>query len=126
VGVTIIIKGEPASKANSRKLVTNRRTGRPMFVKSDKARAYVAGVERQVRRLDPLMTGPLVATITIWYASERPDLDEALILDALQGRLYVNDRQVREKHIYHRIDRADPRAEVRIKPLQGDMLAGAA
>jgi hypothetical protein len=29
----------------------------------------------------------------------------------------VNDRQVREKHVFHGIDRANPRIEVLIEPL---------
>lgn len=39
----------------------------------------------------------------------------------------MNDRQVREKHVYHGIDRANPRAEIRVAPLQAqqaDLLAG--
>src|SRR5690606_37803242 len=81
------------------------------------------------RRLE----GPVRMTIRIWYASERPDLDESLILDVLQDRwqrnkatgervlvqagVYRNDRCVREKHVYHAIDRANPRAEIEIEPL---------
>jgi hypothetical protein len=29
-----------------------------------------------------------------------------------------NDRQVREKHVYHGIDRKNPRAEIEIEPMQ--------
>ena len=115
----LTVLGEPASKANSRKLVTNPRTKRPMFIKSAKARAYVESLAHQVPRIDPLLTGPLVFTATIYYASERPDLDESVILDALEGRIYKNDRQVREKHISHAIDRTNPRAEIVIELRQG-------
>jgi Holliday junction resolvase RusA-like endonuclease len=48
----------------------------------------------------------------IHYASRRPDLDESLILDLLQGVAYVNDRQVKEKHIYWGLDKENPRAEI--------------
>lgn len=112
--LSLTILGEPASKANSRQLVTNPKTGKPMFIKSAKARIFVKAVQKQVPVHEPLLTGPLVARITIYYATERPDLDESLVLDALQGRVYRNDRQVREKHVYHAIDRANPRAEVEI------------
>ena len=108
------ILGEVASKANSRRLVKMPRTGRPLFIKSDKARRFERDLKRQVRRLPDLLTGRLVVHCYIYYASHRPDLDESLILDGLQGLIYKNDRQVREKHVYHYIDRFNPRAMVRV------------
>ncbi len=72
--------------------------------------------------VEPL-TAPVVAHITIWYASRRPDLDESLILDLLQvdekkyrdtKGVILNDRQVREKHVYWKLDPANPRCEIRL------------
>lgn len=110
--VSYTILGEPASKANSRKLV--RFGGRPAFIKSDKARAYAQAVAMQVPILDPLLEGELRVDCTIFYASERPDLDPSVIWDALQGRVFRNDRQLREQHLFHEIDRHRPRAEITI------------
>lgn len=107
------IYGEPASKANSRKIV--RFGNRPGIIKSEKARGYLQLVAMQVRPLPELLDGPLSFTATIYYASHRPDLDPSVILDALQGRIYKNDRQVREMHLFHAIDRERPRAEIRIE-----------
>ena len=112
--VSFTIIGEPQSKANSRRLVINKKTGKPMSIKSEKALAYVKAVQQQVPILDPLLEGPLCARITIFYASRRPDLDESLILDALQGRVYKNDRQIVEKHVFRVLDRDNPRAHVEI------------
>lgn len=109
------IYGEPASKANSRRLVMNRKTGRPMFVKSQKALNYLSSLLRQIPLREPLMAGELAVTLHIYYASHRPDLDESLILDGLQDRIYENDRQVREKHVYHCIDKQNPRTEILIR-----------
>jgi Holliday junction resolvase RusA-like endonuclease len=83
-------------------------------------------------------SGPVRATLRIWYATERPDLDESVILDVLQAKtegtgkdrkiirrgVYLNDRQVREKHVFHGIDKAHPRAEIEIEPIveQGSLL----
>ena len=64
------------------------------------------------------MTGRLSVVCDIYYANNRPDLDEALILDGLQGLIYKNDRQVREKHVFHHIDKFNPRAEVRVAALE--------
>jgi Holliday junction resolvase RusA-like endonuclease len=52
--------------------------------------------------------------MTIFYASRRPDLDESLILDCMQGRIYENDRCVKEKHIFWGLDKEDPRAEIEV------------
>lgn len=128
--VRFVIYGEPASKANSRKLVTvrDKLTGRPrtLFIKSEKARNYEKDAEKQMPKLPALLLGPVRISIKIFYASERPDLDESLILDVLQEHIYKNDRQVREKHIYHAIDRDNPRAVIEVTPIQCDMVAGAA
>ena len=144
--IAFTIIGEPASKANSRKLATvgaadKRRT---LFIKSQKAREYEHDALRQIpvwarQRLE----GPVKVTMTIFYASERPDLEEALVLDVLQDRwarstriaamadgaveksrqllqagVYRNDRQVRWKDIRHAISRDNPRAEILVEALQ--------
>lgn len=144
IALAFTILGEPASKANSRELVTLRyrdsETGelrrRPRLRKSDKALAFERSALKQIPpRCRVRLTGPVRVTLKIFYASERPDLDESVILDVLQDRyarverfgettrelvahgVYRNDRQVREKHIYHGIDREQPRAEIVVEPL---------
>jgi Holliday junction resolvase RusA-like endonuclease len=131
--VRFVIAGEPASKANSRQIVLI--AGRPKVIKSEKARNYERDALLQIPASAKVMfAGPLRVTIRIWYASERPDLDESVVLDVLQDRwkagdektprvllqagVYRNDRQVREKHVYHGIDRANPRVEVKVELLQ--------
>ena len=63
--VTFTILGEPASKANSRKLV--RFGNRPAFIKSDKARNYLVLFKSQVPQLEELLEGDLVVYIQIYY-----------------------------------------------------------
>lgn len=120
--VSYTILGEPASKANSRKLV--RFGNRPASIRSDKARAYADAVAMQVPILDPLMEGELRVECTIYYASQRPDLDPSIIWDALQGRVYKNDRQLREQHLFHEIDRHRPRAEITITERRSKAVEG--
>jgi len=112
-GQKITILGEPASKANSRQLVTIK--GRPASIKSDKALNYVATATMQLRvkGLTPL-EGDVAVSMDIFYASRRPDLDESVILDVLQGFAYKNDRQVKEKLVRWHLDKANPRAVVRV------------
>ena len=108
--VRVTIKGEPASKANSRRLVTF--GNRPAFIKSKKAISYVEAFKMQCPKLSPLIEDDVAVWIRIHYASRRPDLDDSIILDAMQGLIYVNDRQVKERHIYWSLDRINPRADI--------------
>lgn len=132
--VAFTILGEPASKANSRKIAT---VGKPdarrtLFIKSEKARTYERDALRQIPcNARQRIEGPVKVTLRIWYATERPDLDESIVLDVLQDRysgkgdartlvqagVYRNDRQVREKHVHHGIDKANPRTEIEVEPL---------
>lgn len=123
--VSLVILGEAASKANSRIPVPAKsREGKPFirFIKSEKAQEFVRQAEKQLPTLSPLLTGPLVLYCRVFYASERPDLDTSLVEDVLQGRVIVNDRQLREKHLYHAIDRANPRVEIVLEPMQPCLL----
>jgi Holliday junction resolvase RusA-like endonuclease len=118
------ILGEPCSKANSRRLVTSK-TGRPMFIKSRKALDYVKSFEKQCKKLDPLLLEDVAVTIKIYYASRRPDLDESLILDCMQGLVYKNDRQVKVKHVYWGgVDKESPRSEIIVRNLHGVLPEG--
>jgi hypothetical protein len=131
--------GEPASKANQRKLVILGKgpKARAAVIKSDKARAYEAAAVLQIpARARVMFAGPVRVTLTIFYASERPDLDESVVLDVLQAKfakekdggalirrgVYTNDRQVREKHVYHAIDRVNPRTDILVEALQPQQL----
>ena len=100
--VMFTIEGEPASKANSRKLVMIK--GRMVPIKSQKALDYVKAFQKQIPKIDPLTEEYVKVEMMIYYASRRPDLDESLILDCMQNYVYYNDRQVKEKHIYWCLD----------------------
>ena len=133
--IAFTIYGQPFSKANSRRLayVGKRSERRPMFIKSEEALAYEREALLQIpSTFRARLEGPVRVTLTIWYRSELADLDESLILDILQDRwskqpsgrrelvqkgVYRNDRQVREKHVYHGIDRTNPRVEILVEPL---------
>jgi len=130
MSIRLTILGEPASKANSRKLVKFGK--RPAIIKSEKARSYESTALLQIPpALRVRLPGRVRVTMHIFYSSERPDLDESVVLDCLQDRwhgkgehrtlvqagVYRNDRQVREKHVYHSIDRANPRAEIEVEAL---------
>lgn len=115
--IFFIIHGEPASKSNSRKLVTIK--GRPAFIKSDKARKYVKRFEEQCPQMgDSMFLDDVEVEMTVFYASRRPDLDESVILDCMQGFIYKNDRQVKRKVITWGLDKENPRAEITVRLME--------
>ena len=127
--VKFTVIGEPASKANSRQIVKIR--GKPAVIKSAKERNYERDFRLQCPKLRPPVEFDVSVTITIYYATRRPDLDEWIILDCMQaiykkdkrlnvsimvdGGIYKHDRQVKEKHIYWQLDKANPRAEILVE-----------
>jgi hypothetical protein len=128
--ICFTILGECASKANSRQLV--KFGDRPAIIKSKKARSYEHDALRQIPPSMRLrLEGPVRVRLRIWYASERPDLDESVVLDVLQDRykgrgearelvqkgVIRNDRQVREKHVFWGLDRVNPRCEIEVEPM---------
>ena len=114
--IKFTVYGEPASKANSRRLVHFKT--RPMFIKSQKALNYGDAFKQQATGIcKQMLTGDVAVTMKIYYHSRRPDLDESLILDLMQGIVYENDRQVKEKHITWGLDKENPRAEICVKCL---------
>lgn len=149
--IRFTVQGECASMKNSREIVMFGE--RPALKKSDKALAYEKSSLLQIPAdAKQMLTVPVRVTLHMHYASERPDLDPALLLDIMAAKykkfdgkliplgngeyargeserrliakgVYVNDRQVRELHAYHHIDKANPRVEVEIEPLQAQQVA---
>lgn len=113
--ISQIIFGEPASKANSRRVVHF--GGMSRLIKSKKALSYSDVFKQQCKPLATMMTGDLRVTLRIYYASRRPDLDESLILDLMQGLIYENDRQVKERHCYWGLDPENPRSEIIVEKI---------
>jgi len=110
------IMGEPASKANSRRPT---RSGK--WIKSQKALDYAESAKMQLACMPgrPLLEGPLKVRIVIHYRTRRPDLDESLILDLLQGFVYKNDRQVVCKEIIRGDeDKTHPRAVILVEEME--------
>lgn len=109
------VLGEAASKANSRRIALV--GGKVRVIKSEKALGFVRAFQYQCPVLEPMFLGDVRVSMTIYYASRRPDLDESVVLDAMQGRVYANDRQVREKVIRWGLDPERPRVEFVVEPL---------
>ena len=113
----ITIYGEPSSKANSRRLVKIH--GKTRFIKSKKALLYSRDFDHQcpIRREPFEKKEDLAVAMKIFYKTRRPDLDESLILDLLQGRVYENDRSVKSKFIEWGLDKENPRTLIVISSI---------
>ena len=118
---TISILGEPASKANSRRLVAI--GGKPRFIKSKKALDYTKNFKNQCPVRKELFEEDVFVAIKIYYASRRPDLDASLILDLLQDCVYPNDRLVKGQYLEWGLDRDNPRSIIVVTTLDRKDLA---
>jgi hypothetical protein len=142
--VKFVILGEPASKANMRQLV--KFGNRPAIIKSKKALNYVSAFSLQCPQMVPPIEKDIAVWMRIYYSSRRPDLDEAVVLDAMQSvvrnvkdpktkkiierivvrnNVYKNDRQVKEKHIFWGLDKENPRVEIAIREWDEEAAAAA-
>jgi Holliday junction resolvase RusA-like endonuclease len=117
------IHGQPASSKNNRRIVKIGDTSR--LIKSKKALDYEKLFHSQCLRLDPLLEGDVALEIDVWYASRRPDLACAdLIQDLLQGHAYSNDRQVKSVWCRWNLSKDQPRAEIYVRRIEGDTANG--
>ena len=111
----LVVTGEPASKANSRRFVSI--GGKPRFIKSKKALVYARDFDLQCPVRKNLFEEDLSIAIKIYYRTRRPDLDESLILDLLQGRVFKNDRSIKSKYVEHGLDKEHPHSVIVISSL---------
>ena len=122
--ISFTVHGICQSKANSREAVPRRsKSGRMFvaFIKGPKARAFVNDCARQIPFLRERFKCDVFVHAVIYYPSRQSDVDPSLLFDCMQGRIYENDRQVREYHVVGRIDRKAPRCEVTVRPLLGEL-----
>lgn len=122
------ITGACQSKANSRRLVLNKKTKRPMFIKSKPAEQFRESMLWQLKQIRKKM-GTQISTswydlfdcdlsiiCRVYYPSERNDLDCSLVFDCLQeGGIIKNDRQLKEQHLFRFTDKQNPRVEVELR-----------
>ena len=86
------------------------------MIKSEKALSYSRAFAAQAKPLPEPIEGDISVTVKIWYKTRRPDLDPSLIFDLLQKTEVIkNDRQIKEIHAYHFLDKENPRAWITIQ-----------
>lgn len=117
--IAFTVNCEAASKANSRTIQARDTTKRPRSIKSRKANSFLTAFLWQAVRRPAPYEGKVFLRAHLVYATERPDLDESLVMDGLEhAKIIKNDRQIRAKFITHGIDRKNPRVEIELYPLE--------
>lgn len=139
--IDFTILGELASKSNSRKaaVLPGKNGPRAAFIKSAKALVFVKSAGFQIPTYaQQRLSGTVKVTGIVYYETWQPDLDETLLLDVLQDQwetvgagatkrkylsrpgVYVNDRQVVEKHFVRGFWQVGdiPRAEIRVEEVE--------
>ena len=118
-----VILGEPASAKNQRRIVFV--GGKPRIIKSKKALDYSMAFELQCPVLEPLIDDHVCVLIDVFYKSRRPDLAAIdLLADLLQGKVYINDRQVKASMSIWNLDKKNPRTRIRVKRFTADASTG--
>ena len=114
------ILDQPRSKANSRRILKNRRTGKMFSAKNENCLDYAHSVHMQalVCRPPRLLLGPLSFKAVLFYPNRRSDLDPSLLIDSLQGAVFKNDRQIVHMNLSRLLDKDNPRAEIEIEEME--------
>lgn len=116
-----VIHGNPPSKSNCYKVVTFH--GHGSLAKTKALKEYEQQFFLQCGRYrDANIREYFKIDIDVYYASQRPDLDNAMkvILDCLQAcKAIENDRWLVELHARKFVDKYDPRIEFTITPVAG-------
>lgn len=90
---------------------------------SDEARAYKLNVKMRALQLSPRpqpLEGEVWVFLTVYRKWRQGDLDnfQKVLLDALKGVAFNDDRQVVEIHARREDDPSNPRVEVRVEAAQ--------
>ena len=109
--VTMTVDGMLPSLKNQRRIVTNRRTGKPISIKSQAAMEYENHfISKVPNKYKKNYEGPVSLRVRVWYPSKRNDLDVEFLCDLLQkAEIIKNDRQIMHKEAWKGKDADHPR-----------------
>jgi hypothetical protein len=118
-----LVLGNLSSKSNNRQIGKIWRVGKdgakklsPFSRKSDSALLWTDDFLKQVPRPKQAYNAPVFLSVSIYYSSRRPDLDIALLQDAIQkAGIIVNDRWVEKLYVQKNISKSRPRVIFELK-----------
>lgn len=122
--ITKTISGSLPSLKNQRRIVTNRRTGKPFSIKSQVAMTYETHFMSKINDKDKIgYDGPVSVRVRIWYPTKKNDLDIEFLCDLLQrAEIIKNDRQIMHKEAWKGKDKDNPRTIFTVYPYLDDTL----
>ena len=108
-------------KANSRKIIVNRRTGKPMVIKQEGALQFVHDFMAQARRPPVPFEGQVSLSGIIYYPNNRQDLEVELLKDCIEkAGILKNDKQITEyKRIIRKLNKDTPRVVFALRQKKG-------
>ena len=117
--VSLTISGTLPSMKNQRRIVTNRKTGKLLSIKSEKAMDYEQVFLSQVpQKARVNYLGDVSLRVRVWYPSRRNDLDVSYLCDLLaKAEIIGNDRQIRHIDAWGGVSKDDPRVIFSLYPL---------
>lgn len=120
--VEMVILGKLPRKSNSRRIVRNKKTGKPLIIKSEQALDYTKKfglqVRNEVKQKFGSLEDPLGLEVVVYYADRRPDLSIELLKDLLQlNDVVKDDRYIRQQACWAFVDKQYPRTELRLYQL---------
>ena len=103
---------------NQRRIVTNRRTGKPMSIKSQEAIDYETAFLLRCPQSHRIgFSGDVSLKVRVWYPSKRNDLDIEFLKDLLQkAGIITNDRQIVHQEAWKGLDKENPRVLFSLYP----------
>lgn len=106
-----IIYGTLYGKANSRKVIINKRTGKPMVIKQDGAFRFQKDFMLQVKKIPEPYEGKVSLSACVYYPDNRQDLEIELLKDCIEkAGIIKNDKQIVEySRVQRRISKDRPR-----------------
>ena len=84
------------------------------FVTTPEAKAYKQRVFSSLANKCEPLRGEVAINVTVFRPAKRGDLDNYLkiMLDALQGIAYIDDKQIIEIHAFREDDKRNPRVKL--------------
>lgn len=124
--ISATILGNVPSKSNCYKIITlpggRNGMGRASLAKTKIVKQYEKAFALQVPAAAKKgIEIPVKISLAIYFHSRRQDIDSPCktILDCIQNNgIIKNDRQVHELHVLKKLDRKNPRVEIKIEPYQ--------
>jgi len=118
-----IIYGTLYGKANSRRLVTNRRTGKSMMIKQDGALRFEQDFMAQAKRPLVPYEGKVALSTIVYYPNNRQDLEIELLKDCIErAGILKNDKQIWEYcGIIRKLSKDNPRVVFALRGIGGDI-----